>query len=484
LKHYYNDVKDIAEYRNKFPKIKEESFSSETKIMATLHKTEQGFMIYAKGAVEELIAKSSKILNDSVEMELDSETRQNWLKEAEKHASSGMRIIATAYKNASQNENILASDLIFNGLIGMIDPPREEVFAAIEECHSAGINVIMVTGDHPSTAKNIALQLKIITEKNAEVIVGKNMMDYDQLTEEDKNTWADTHVFARVSPKQKLDIVKVLQEKKFVVGMTGDGINDAPALKKADIGIAMGEKGTQVAQEVADMIIKDDSFSSIVVAVEQGRIIFENIRKFVIFLLSCNLSELLVISTASIFNLQFQLFPLQILFINIITDVLPALALGVTGGSDEIMKFPPRKMEEPIIDKERWKAIFLYAIIISITSVGAVYISHYAIHNSEVWNPELSNNILFLTLIFSQLLHVFNMNSSSFFKSEIMRSKYVWGSLLLSSLIIILSYSITPVRNVLSIYELSSTDWLIASGASFASLILIQLCKITKLIKH
>lgn len=201
-----------------------------------------------------------------------------------------------------------------------------------------------------------------------------------------------------------------------------------------------------------------------------------------IFLLSCNLSELLVIATASVFSLHFQLFPIQILFINLITDVLPALALGVTEGSPDIMQKPPRSIDEPIIDRKRWINIFFYSIVIGAGSIGAVFFSHYTVHKTETWNPELCNNILFFTLIFSQLLHVLNMSSSSsFFKSEVIRSKYVWGAIAISVIILISMYMIEPMRKVLSLYEMSINDWLISIGASVVSLIIIQIGKKLKI---
>ncbi len=473
---------NVQGYRAKYPKLKEEPFSSETKIMATLHKDQSNSTTYAKGASEELLLRCNRILEKDGIKELNTENRTLWIKKAEELANSGLRVIAGAYNPLASAEGGLSLNLVFVGLFGMIDPPREEVFEAIKECKEAGIKVIMITGDHPATAKNIAVKLGIADNGNFKAMIGKEMKDFEHLTVNEKLSWMDTQVFARVSPKQKLDLVAVLQEGKNIVGMTGDGVNDAPALKKADIGIAMGLRGTQVSQEVADMVLKDDSFSSIVIAIKQGRIIFENIRKFVIFLLSCNLSELLVIATASVFNLHFQLFALQILFINIITDVLPALALGVTEGSNEIMQRPPRNMNEPIIDKKRWIAIFFYSIIIGAVSVGAVFFSHFTVHNTETWNPELCNNILFFSLIFSQLLHVFNMgNGTSFFNSEVLRNKYVWGAIALSVIILLGVYAIEPVRKVLSIYEMSIYDWLISIGASIVSLIIIQIGKKLKI---
>lgn len=482
LKFVLKQSKDIQNYRNEFAKINEEPFSSETKIMATMHKKNNETIVFAKGASEELLKRCDKIYLEGGIEPLSHEKRTYWIQKAEELANDGLRVIAGAFNPNPKINESLSNELVFVGLIGMIDPPREEVYQAINECKTAGISVVMITGDHPATAKNIALKLGIVDSNHLKSLTGKEMDAYESLTPEEKTIWSNTNVFARVSPKQKLDLVSVLQEQKNIVGMTGDGVNDAPALKKADIGIAMGLRGTQVSQEVADMVLKDDSFSSIVIAIKQGRIIFENIRKFVIFLLSCNLSELLVIATASVLNLHFQLFPLQILFINLITDVLPALALGVTEGSDSIMNRPPRNISEPIIDRKRWITIFFYSIILGATSIGAVYISHHTVHKTELWNPELCNNILFFTLIISQLLHVLNMGSSkSFFKSEVMKSKYVWGSIIISILIVLGLYEIEPVRKVLSVYALTTYDWLIIFGSSIVSVIIIQIGKKLKI---
>lgn len=477
---------NIASYRESKPKVKEEPFSSETKIMATMHKGPEGLIVYAKGAVEELLQRCGRITSGDEEVPLDPNTSLLWLQKAEQLAAGGLRVIAAAYKKSSAVSEALSQDLVFLGLIGMIDPPREEVFAAIQECRSAGINIVLITGDHPSTAKNISEQLHITDAGKTSVMLGKQMKDFDQLSASEKEAWSTTPVFARVSPKQKLDLISVLQERRQVVAMTGDGINDAPALKKADIGVAMGLRGTQVAQEVADMIIKDDSFSSIVLAIKQGRVIFENIRKFVIYLLSSNLSELFAIAVSATFNFHFQLLPLQILFINLISDVLPALALGVSEGSVNIMEHAPRKMSEPIIDRKRWHAIFIYAAIMGLCSLIAVYVSHITLHEKEAWEPDVCNNILFYSLIFSQLLHVFNMGSNRLplFRSEVVKNKYVWLSLVISFLIIILFYLIEPIRNVLSVREMTAFDWLLAGITGITSLLITRFCIALKLINY
>jgi Ca2+-transporting ATPase len=467
------------EHHRQYPKVDEIPFSSDTKIMATLHKNNQDYYVASKGAVEELLACCTSVLEGDVAIQLTEEKRNQWLTNAEKKAQSGLRMLAFAFRKTNEKEKDFLHHLTLAGLIGFIDPPRPEVPAAIEECKSAGIKVVMITGDHPATAKNIALQLGLAKEED-EVIHGNTMKPYKELTEEDKERWMRASVFARVSPEHKLDLVTLYQERKMVVGMTGDGVNDAPALKKADIGIAMGQRGTQVAQEVADMVLKDDAFSSIVLAIKQGRAIFDNIRKFVIFLLSCNLSELLIIATAAVLNLHFQLFPLQILFINLVTDVLPALALGVTEAAPHIMQRKPYSSEISIIDKKRWSAIFTYSAIIAITSIAGVFTSHELLHNQEGWNSELCNNILFYTLIFSQILHVFNMSFErgvAFHKTEIFRNRYVWYAVVSCIIIAMLSYWIIPVRKVLEVSIYGWKDWMIVSVFSLLSLLLIQLAK-------
>lgn len=475
LKHA-SQYESVKETRIRFPKVNEEPFSSETKRMITVHQHESGCYAFAKGAVEEILRISSSANGDV----LTHSRKKEYLQQAGELASKGYKVIALAARLQETNSDVPINDFDFLGLLGLIDPPRPEVKAAISECKSAGINVVMVTGDHPNTAKEIGRQLGLIDSPDEHALVGADMKAFNDLTTQDKKHWLSTHIFARVTPSQKLDLISVYQQGGAVVGMTGDGVNDAPALKKADIGIAMGLRGTQVAQDVADMVLKDDSFTSIVSAIRQGRIIFDNIRKFVIFLLSCNLSELFTIAITAVLNLHFQLFPLQILFINLITDVLPALALGMTPGNPNIMKQKPRSINEPIISSSKWRSIIAYSIIISAGSLGAVLYSHYSLHSSEGWNPALCNNILFFTLILSQLLHVFNMGESgtSFFKSEVVRNKFVWYSLVINLSILFFLYEITTVREVLSINTLSISDWLVVVGFSLATLVINRLTRL------
>lgn len=482
LKYAHKNGENIEQLRQQFPKIDEVPFSSETKMMATLHSGNNGYIVYAKGAAEEILKQCSHILIASEIQVLNEETRKHWKEKSEQLAASGLRVIAGAYKEASSKDISLTTDLVFAGLYGMMDPPAEDVFDAINECKEAGIKVVMITGDHPATANYIANQLGI--SENDTPIIGKEMKAVSQLSENEKQHWLNTSVFARVTPTHKLDLVTVLQEKGNIVGMTGDGVNDAPALKKADIGIAMGKRGTQVAQEVSDMVLKDDKFSSIVHAIRQGRVIFSNIQEFVIYLLSCNMSELFVVSLGALSNLHFQLIPLQILFINLITDVLPALALGVSEGSPFVMKHKPRNPTEPLLKTRQWYAVWIYAAIISVCTLGAVFFSHFVLHTGEHFDPKLCNNILFFTLIFCQLFHVFNMASvkTSFTQSEVFRNKYVWYALALSGLIVLSVFFVPPAREALNVQPLKMEDWLVVIVSALISLLVIQFLKRTNII--
>ena len=444
-------------------------------MMATLHLSKGGYLVFAKGAVEEVLKKCTHIFSGSKSVPLDEKGRRKWLEVSENFAALGMKVIGGAYKEARSENTSLTEDLTFAGVFSLMDPPAKDVVGAIEECKHAGIHVVMITGDHPATAKYIAVQLGISGEEEIPIL-GKDMSAYEHLTKHEKQAWLKASIFARVSPSNKLDLVKVLQKNGNIVGMTGDGVNDAPALKKADIGIAMGIRGTQVAQEAADMVLKDDAFSSIVFAIRQGRIIFTNIQKFVAFLLSCNLSEIFVVSVVALSNLHFQLVPLQILFINLVTDMFPALALSLSGGDAFVMNHPPRNPKTPILDKKQWYGVWIHAAVISVCTLLAVYISHTFFHTGTQFDPVLCNNILFFTLILSQLFHVFNMSApgTSFFKNEVFRNKYIWYSHLICGLILVLIFYIVPIRSALKIKDLLPEDWLVIVGSSLLSLIIIQ----------
>lgn len=475
-----------AKYLQLFSKTGEIPFSSETRTMATLHKkNDQGqhYYIAAKGAVEDILKDCTSLLDENGKRPMNEQQKEEWKAIVTKHAQSGFRMLAFAYRETSKPEQHFMRDLTLAGAIGFSDPPRDGVLRAIKECKNAGIRVIMITGDHPETAKNIALQLGIASP-GENVMIGSDMKPYDQLTASDRTQWLKTNVFARVSAEQKQQLVTVLQDEKMIVAMTGDGVNDAPALKKADIGIAMGLRGTQVAREAADMVLKDDAFTAIVSAIRQGRIIFENIRKFVIFLLSCNLSELLVISICALFNLSFQLLPLQILFINFLTDAMPALALGVTNSGGQIMQQKPYPPETKIIDKKRWIAIFIYSFVITATTLGAAATSHLALHRDDKWNNVVYNNILFYTLIFSQLFQVLNMTFNrniAFYKTDVFRNKVVWYAIAGCIMLSLAAYWITPVRSILGITVMSWQDWGIIIFYSILTVAIIRGIKKLKL---
>lgn len=480
LKLVYCEGVDAEKIRKAFPKIGEEPFTSETRTMATQHKNNDLFFTAVKGASEELVKRCQLIFDGQRTVEFTNEQKGSWTTRANELAGEGMKVIGVAFKESNSQDNQLLDNLCFVGLLGLLDPPRADVFRALEECKSAGIKVVMMTGDHPATAQNIALQLRLIARKDEEAIHGGKMQDYAQIDAREKVRWLNAHVFARVSPKQKLDLVTLYQQEGHVVGMTGDGVNDAPALKKADIGIAMGQRGTQVAQDAADVVLKDDSFSAIVLAIKSGRIIFENIRKFIMYLLSCNLSELFIILMTSFLDLHYALIPLQILYINLITDVLPALALGVTRGSKDIMKRPPRNPNEPIIDRSRWVSIIVYALIIASCSIGAVLFAHYFIHQGEKWNVQLCNNTLFITLILSQLWNVLNMTNdtkTSFFRTDVFNNKYVWFAIIGCVTITFSLYFIAPVASVLALYVPSGSDLLVMFGFSLLSMMIIRTLK-------
>jgi Ca2+-transporting ATPase len=346
---------------------------------------------------------------------------------------------------------------------------------SIIACKGSGIRVIMVTGDHPSTAKNVAKSVGLIDGDNSEVINGKDLKSPDKLSEIERIQILQTPIFARVTPRQKLDLIEIHQKNGSVVAMTGDGVNDAPALKKADIGIAMGMRGTQVAREAADIVLKDDAFSTIVHAIEQGRVIFGNIRKFVLYLLSCNVSEIMVVSLASFAAIPLPILPLQILFLNLVTDVFPALALGVGEGDNQTMKERPRGLKEPIITARGWFSITGYGFIITVAVFGALII---ALEFFKM-NESQAVSISFLTLAFGQIFHVFNMRDrgSGFLVNDITRNLYVWGAIVLCTILILAAVYIPVFADVLSVVHPGKEGWILIILMSILPLIIGQIHK-------
>ena len=314
LQFAHNSGLEINELRKEFPRIKEIPFDSDSKMMGTLNENGKrpDFLVCIKGALEIILEESDFVL--TAEGRKPMVEKEVWLNRADELAKKGLRTLAFAYSEIDQTKDDFFNNLTFIGFVGFIDPPRHDIEEAIKTCKKAGIKVVMVTGDHLETARTIALKTGLISDINSIAVNGSQLNEkvFENAVENQKMLKSD--IFARVSPAQKLDLVTIYQNEGYIVGMTGDGINDTPALKKADIGIAMGKRGTEAAKEVADLVLEDDSFSSIVLAIKQGRGIFQNIQHFVIYLLSCNLSELLVVAFAFLSNVTTPLLPLQILF--------------------------------------------------------------------------------------------------------------------------------------------------------------------------
>lgn len=323
------------------PEVREVSFDPETKRMATLHELTNGYRVAVKGAPESVIACCARVLTPVGETELDAADREDWLQRSHELANQGLRVLALAQKSVTNEQAAPYEELTLLGLAGLYDPPRAGIREAIAACQGAGIRVVMGTGDHAVTAHAIAVEVGLIGE-NEPPLQTAQLKDPDSLDDEERRRLLERSVFARISPQRKLDLIRLHQDAGRVVCMTGDGVNDAPGLKKADIGIAMGRRGTEVAREAADVVLKDDSFATIVVAIEHGRTIFENIRRFVVYLLSGNLGEIMAVSAAALAAAPLPMLPLQILYINFISDVMPALALGLSRSEAGVMHQPPR----------------------------------------------------------------------------------------------------------------------------------------------
>jgi len=446
------------------PEVREEAFDRDVKMMATFHEEAAGWRVAVKGAPEAVIAASHRLGQPDNGREFGPEERRHWHDLSADLAAEGLRVLAVAAKRADHKEAAPYENLNFLGLIAMADPPRREVPEAVAACGRAGIDVVMVTGDHPATAGKVAALTGIAAQDVPQVIAGKDLKGPQELSEEERRTYLQNRVFARVSPEQKLNLIRLHQADGAVVAMTGDGVNDAPALKKADIGIAMGRRGTQVAREAADMVLQDDAFGTIVAAVAQGRSIFENIRKFIFFLLSGNVGEILIVGIAILAGSPLPLLPLQILYLNMIGDVFPALALAAGDGDAARMREPPRDAGEAILTRDHWMGIGAYGAVIAATVLAAFWL---ALHTLAL-PLERAVTVSFLSLSFARLWHVFNMRSaaSPWIDNEITRNPYVWGALALCTALLLMAVYLPGLSQVLKLVGPDPVEWSLILGLS------------------
>jgi Ca2+-transporting ATPase len=457
------------------PEVHEEVFDSDTRRMATVHQCDGAFTVAVKGAPEVVFAACDRVCTREGEVALDEQQLRHWLERVDRLGARGLRTLALAEKRVSSSDAECYSDLVLLGVVGLEDPAREGIEGAIKRCREAGVVVIMVTGDHAGTAGNIARQTGVIgADAGDEQFLGGN--DVARLLEQGrKDRLLAARVFSRVTPEQKLNLISLFQQSGHVVAMTGDGVNDAPALKKADIGIAMGQRGTAVAKEAAAMVLQDDDFETIVEAVRLGRSIFENIRKFAVYLLSCNFSELLVISLATVVGAPLPLLPLQILFLNLVTDVFPALALGVGPERESLMNRAPRPATERILMRRHWLEIGLHGLVMALVVLAAMWVSSRFLGFTQ----QQTLAVTFCTLAFAQLWHVFNMrgNLRRVWRNEITRNPWVWAALLLCVVLTLAAVYTPALSKVMELSAPGRTGWLVIIVASVMPLFAAPLVK-------
>ncbi|MGH4120078.1 cation-translocating P-type ATPase [Clostridium sp.] len=456
IKAYFTKTQDLKEFLNKSTRVYENSFNSTRKIMSVVVSEDGNEVCYVKGAPERVIEKCKYIYIDGVVQPMLLNYKNSLLRAVESMSFKALRCIACAYKvsGLTRNEN-LESNLIFIGVAGIIDPPRPEVKEAVQKCIIAGIKPVMITGDHKNTAYAIGKDLDICKSPN-EVITGDEL---DKLNDVELDKSIDGfRIFARVSPKHKLRIVKAYKHKNYIVAMTGDGVNDAPAIKEADIGIAMGISGTDVTKEAASMILLDDNFATIVAAVEEGRVIYDNIRKFIRYLLSCNLGEVLTMFLASLFYLENPLLPIQILFVNLVTDGLPAIALGVDPAGKGIMLQRPREKRESVFSRGLTEKIVIRGTLIGVCTVLSFIAGIY-----YGMSLEACRTLALGTLVLSQLIHVFECRSEkqSLFEINPFTNLYLIGAVGISILMLISIVYIPFLQSVFHTIPLNFGQWLI-----------------------
>lgn len=451
-------------------RVKDIPFDSTRKMMSTIHKNGSNYEIITKGAPDVLLKKCTKYYDGTMENFLTDEIRRIIENKNKQMAENALRVIAVAYKNIENiNSNNLEENLVFVGLIGMIDPPREGVKEAIETCKKAGIKTVMITGDHIDTAKAIASSIGIL-KHNDLAITGEELDRIDEKTL--RNNIMRYSVFARVSPEHKVRIVKAFRSIGAVTAMTGDGVNDSPALKNADIGIAMGKNGTDVAKNAADMVLADDNFVTIVEAVKEGRNIYENIKKAIHFLIATNIGEIVTIFLGLILGIDSPLLAIQLLWINLVTDSFPAIALGLEKPDIDIMNKRPRDAKKGIFADGLWSKIFLEG-----TMIGMLTLLAFSIGNN-MYGVEVGRTMAFLSLGILELIHSFNIKSdASIFKVGLFNNMYLIGAFILGTLMQVIVVVIPSIAKVFNVVPLNQEQWLYTIIISIMPLIIVEIQK-------
>lgn len=454
-------------------RIDEIPFDSDRKLMTTFNQVGNGIRVNIKGAPDIMVSKC-KFVFDGESIRPLTEADLEKIKVAnEEMAAKALRVLALGFKEVNEiNRENAEEDIVFAGLMGMIDPPREEAKEAVHLCKTAGIKPVMITGDHKATAMAIAKELGILNQEK-EAISGPELENMSQ--DELKNNVENFSVYARVSPEHKVRIVEAWKSKGHIVAMTGDGVNDAPALKTSNIGAAMGITGTDVAKEAADMILTDDNFATIVAAVEEGRTIFSNIKKSINYLLSCNIGEIITLFIAILFQMPVPLLPIHILWVNLVTDSLPALALGMEPGEKDVMSQPPRNPKEGLFANGLGLRITLQGILIGGVTLAAYF---YGLNESE----EIARSMAFFTLSFSQLIHSFNVRyeRKSVIANGMFSNKYLNWAALISALIQCVVLVSPVIRGIFKVVILSGRDIGVVALCSIAPLIIVEIAKLIK----
>lgn len=465
------------------PRVGEAPFDSNRKMMSTIHKTADGILQFTKGAPDEILKHCTKIFKNGEISPLTDADRDAVLKKNKEFADRALRVLACGYKQLScvpedQSPDNIENELVFCGLVGMIDPVRPEVKAAIEECRGAGIRPIMITGDHKDTAVAIALELGIIKDKS-EAITGAEL---DDISDEDfKEKVTQYSVYARVQPEHKVRIVNAWKSRGMITAMTGDGVNDAPSIKSADIGVGMGITGTDVTKNVADMVLADDNFATIVSAVEEGRRIYDNIRKSIQFLLSSNLSEVMAIFTANLLGFTI-LKPVHLLWINLVTDCFPALALSMEKGEKDLMKRPPRKSSDGIFAGGVGFDVVYQGLFVTLLTLAAYFIGHFM----EAGRWELTESadgmtMAFLTMSMCEIFHSFNMRSQHGSTVSMLLhgsfNKYIFGSTVLSLITTALVIEVPFLAAAFDFTTIDAREFFTALGLAFLIIPLVEIVK-------